>query len=90
MAQKPDVCARIVSAVEAYMQRYIANGRIAELECSITRDLQGAPSGVSATWVNLPTSYIPERSAGYWWVDKTGRVYEEGRHTSKFNVLTDA
>ena len=89
MAQEPDPCARIVEAVKAYMQPFLADKRIANLRCSVTRDLAGVPSGVEVRWAYLPTPYIREPSTGYWWVDKTGRAYEAGRHTSKFNVLKD-
>jgi hypothetical protein len=88
-AQELAICECILEAVRKHMKQYLDNGSIAKLDCSITRGLEGLPSGVAATWVYTPTWVCPKERTGYWWIDKSGRTYEAGRHTSKFNVLTD-
>lgn len=88
-AEELAVCMHIMDAVKAHMQPYIDSKSVTHFDCSITHGEEGVPSGVAATWEHAPTWACPVKRTGYWWVDKTGRVYEAGRHTSKWNVLTD-
>lgn len=88
-AQELAICKHIIKAVHAYMEPFVDGKSVSHLDCSITRGIDGLPSGVAATWTYTPTQDCPKERTGYWWIDKDGRAFEAGRHTSKFNLLTE-